>query len=177
MAKWEHERPKLLLDNPEGLKYEYIMTFLGYAPSTPEEQEQCYQIFGDTPNGFQMVGRSPGGFIEGPKIRGIVHEGADWMTIRNTDGVVSVNCRNTLKTDDGEMILMEYQGYIHGPNDFVNRWLYKGEMLDPSEYYFRTAVFFTAKVDGNYNWLNKLVCIGVGKTDSRGGYYDIYAIK
>ena len=176
MADWRKERPKLMLDNPEGLKYEYIMTFLGYAPSTPEEQAQCYQIFGETPNGFQMVGRSPGGYIEGPRIKGTIHEGADWMTIRSTDDTVCVNARNTLKTDDGEMILMEYNGIIHDEaENFAKRWMFQGESFPDA--YFRTAIFFTAKQDGNYDWLNRLVCVGVGKMDSRGGYYDIYAIK
>ncbi len=170
------DRPKLLLDNPEGLKYEYIMTFLGYSPSTPEEIAQCFQVFGDTPYGFQMVGRAPNGFFEGPKLKGIVLEGADWMTIRKSDGVALVNARNTLKTDDGEMIYMHYEGFIYGPNDFINRWMYQGEMMDPSEYYFRTAPRFTAKMDGKYAWLNNLITVGVGKTDARGGYYDIYAI-
>mgnify|MGYP002622315645 CR=1 FL=1 len=175
MSDWRTERPKLMLDDPEGVKSEYIMTFLGYAPSTPEEQAQCYQIFGDTPNGFQMVGRSPGGYIEGPKIKGVIHEGADWMTIR-ADGVVAVNCRNTLKTDDGEMIFMEYNGYIYDEaENFAQRWMFQGESFP--DCYFRTLVNFTAKADGNYAWLNKLVCVGVGKMDPRGGYYDIYAIK
>ncbi|NMA94377.1 MAG: DUF3237 domain-containing protein [Clostridiales bacterium] len=175
MSDWRKERPNLLVENPEGLKYEYIMTFLGYSPSTPEEQAQCFQIFGETPGGFKMVGRSPGGYIEGPKIKGVVHEGADWLTIRQADDTVCLDCRNTLKTDDGEMILMEYTGYISADaENFAKRWMFQGESFPDA--YFRTAIFFTAAKDGKYDWLNRLICIGVGKMDARGGYYDIYAV-
>lgn len=157
------------------LKYEYLMTLQFKSAETPEDQARCFQIFGDTPLGFQMVGRAIGGTFEGPKLKGTVHEAADWLTIRKTDGVGEVNCRNTLKTDDGVLIYMTYNGYIHGPDNFVDRWLFKGEIVDSSGYYFRTTPTF--QVSGEkYAWLNGLVTVAVGETRKEGAVYDLYAI-
>jgi hypothetical protein len=157
------------------LKSEFIMTLKFLSAVTEEDKARCFQIFGETPYGFQMVGRAAGGSFEGPKIKGIVHEAADWLTIRKSDQIGEVDCRNTLKTDDGVLIYMTYTGFIHGPNNFIDRWLFKGEIPDFSEYYFKTSPRF--RVAGEkYSWLNGLVTVAVGETTKEGAVYDLYAI-
>jgi hypothetical protein len=47
----------------------------------------------------------------------------------------------TLLTDDDALILMTYRGVRHGPPDVIAR-LGRGEPVDLSEYYLRSAPFF-----------------------------------
>jgi hypothetical protein len=49
--------------------------------------------------------------------------------------------RLTLQTDDGALIYMSYRGVRHGSAEVTAR-LARGERVDPSEYYLRTAPFF-----------------------------------
>ena len=51
-----------------------------------------------------------------------------------------------------------------------------GENVDHSEYYFRTAPIFEAP-EGKYDWLNKLMALGMGRKVDGGVTYDVYEIK
>ena len=66
--------------------------------------------------------------------------GADWIIAR-PDGVTTLDVRLALQTDDEELIGMAYRGLRHGPPEVMQR-LDRGETVDPSEYYFRTAIMF-----------------------------------
>ena len=97
-----------------------------------------YEI-GVLPQGRRRIIPIQGGEFEGPRIRGqVLPFGADWMLIR-PDGVVVIDVRATLQTDDDALIHMRYSGYRHGPTD-VMQALADGEDVDPATYYFRIAV-------------------------------------
>jgi hypothetical protein len=49
--------------------------------------------------------------------------------------------RLVLKTKDDVLISMTYQGVRHGPPDVVER-IEKGEVVDPTSYYFRINPLF-----------------------------------
>src|ERR1700685_921613 len=120
------------------------------------------QMLGKTPLGDRRIVAVTGGTFEGPKLRGKVVEqgGSDWILAR-TDGSLQLNVRVTLRTDDGALIGMSYQGYRHGPAAVIER-LNRGEAVDPSEYYFRTIVMFETAAP-TYAWLNNIVAVGVGR--------------
>lgn len=156
------------------LKVEFLM-HLNFPPADPSKQEP--QIFGETPFGYKFIGRSAGGgTFEGPKIKGTVIEAADWFTLNNEIG--TVDARDTLKTDDGEMIYMTYPGFLHGrpggKEDFMNRFL--AGQVEYEEYYFRTSPVFVTGSE-KYDWLNGLVTIGVGEAIAGGVAYDIYIVR
>ena len=48
--------------------------------------------------------------------------------------------------------------------------------LDPSQYYFRTAPVFRTG-DERYAWLNKVLCVGIGRFTERGLGYRIYRVN
>ncbi len=101
-----------------------------------------------------------GGTFEGPNIRGVVVSGgADWQTVR-ADGTADLEARYTLKTDDGVLIYIQNKGIRHAKPEVLAR-MAKGEKVDPSEYYMRTAASFEV-ADGKYAWLNKAVVISTG---------------
>jgi hypothetical protein len=101
-----------------------------------------------------------GGTFEGANIRGIILSGgADWQTLR-TDGTADLDARYTLKTDDGVLIYIQNRGIRHAKPDVLAR-MAKGEKVNPSEYYMRTAATFEV-AEGKYAWLTKCVVISVG---------------
>lgn len=132
------------------------------------------QPLGKTPLGDRRVAVVEGGSFEGPKLKGTVLKGgSDWLLSR-PDGALQLDVRLTLKTHDGHLIGMIYRGYRHGPAAVMDR-LNRGEKVDPSEYYFRTAPFFETSSE-KYGWLNRIVAIGTGHRLSSGPVYDVFEV-
>lgn len=128
---------------------------------------------GDTPIGRRRIASVTAGAFQGERLRGEVVANApagDWLLQRN-DGVVVLDVRLLLRTDDGEHIYMAYRGLRHGPAEVMAR-LAAGEVVDPASYYFRIApVFETASK--KYEWLNKIVSVGTGRREPSGPIYTV----
>src|SRR5256885_16999584 len=95
------------------------------------------QSIGAVPHGTRRTVPITGGDFEGPRLRGSVLPGgsADWLLLR-ADGVLELDLRATLQTDDGGLISMRSFGLRHGPPAVIAA-LGRGETVDPSTYYFR----------------------------------------
>ena len=108
-----------------------------------------------------------GGTFEGEELRGTVlpSPGGDWLLLRR-DGILQLDVRLTLKTDDDHLIYMSYRGMRHGPA-WVIEQLNKGEKVDPSQYYFRTTPWFETSSE-KYRFLNRIVCVATGRRDPTG---------
>ena len=130
---------------------------------------------GATPLGNRRIAEVSGGSFAGPRLRGRIlpAAGGDWLVIRN-DGVLQLDVRITLETDDGALIYMTYRGVRHGPEDVIAR-LNAGEDVDPSEYYFRTAPFFETGAE-KYAWLNNIVCVAIGRRNKKGPVYRVFEV-
>ena len=78
------------------------------------------QIIGVVPHGTRRTAPLSGGDFEGPRLRGTVLPGgsADWLLLRG-DGVLELDLRATLRTDDGALISMRSFGLRHGPPDVM----------------------------------------------------------
>ena len=64
----------------------------------------------ELPPGARTVVEILGGRFEGPRLRGTLEApGGDWLTARG-DGTYKVDVRISLRTDDGALIVMTYQG-------------------------------------------------------------------
>jgi hypothetical protein len=148
------------------LKYELLCELTGLLGDSQE--------IGKVPRGIRIIIPVIGGKIEGPKINGkVLPFGADWILTR-PDGVEELDIRATIQTDDGELIYIYYRG-LNWASPEVNDRLKKGEYVDPSEYYFRTTPIFETSSE-KYNWLNNIICVGIGKLISGGVQYKIYEI-
>lgn len=99
--------------------------------------------------------------------------GADWLFIRS-DGAREIDARITLRTDDGHLIYMYYQGIFQIAPETMQRIL-QGEAVDPSEYYFRTTPVFETGSE-TYGWLNRIIAVGIGRRTPTGVGYTVYAI-
>ena len=129
------------------------------------------QKLGTVPHGMRIIVPVTGGDFEGPRLRGkILPGGGDWLLLRS-DGVLELDLRITLETDDQALIYMTFQGLRHGPPDAIAA-LGRGEVVDPARYYFRTVPRFETSAE-TYGFLNRIVTVGVGETRPDGAVHRI----
>ena len=129
------------------------------------------QKLGAVPQGTRLIVPVTGGDFEGPRLRGkILPGGGDWLLLRG-DGVLELDLRITLETDDHALIYMTFQGLRHGPADAIAA-LGRGEVVDPARYYFRTVPRFETSAE-TYAFLNRIIAVGVGETRPDGAVHRI----
>ena len=77
---------------------------------------------GQTPMGGRKIAQVSAGEFSGDRLRGKVTSapGGDWLLMR-PDGVLMLDVRLTLETDDGHHIYMSYRGLRHGPKDVIDK--------------------------------------------------------
>jgi len=132
------------------------------------------QKLGAVPQGTRVIAAIAGGTFEGPRLRGkVLPGGGDWTLLR-PDGVLELDLRITLETDDGALIGMSSFGLRHGPAEVLAA-LSRGEPVDPSEYYFRTAPRFETSAP-QYAFLNRVMAIASGDRRAGGPIYSIEEI-
>ena len=88
--------------------------------------------------------------------------------------MVHLTARYTIETDTGGLILVNAEGYRHGPPD-VMAALARDETVDPSRYYFRTFMRFET-ADPGAAWLNRILAIGRGARANRQVRIEVYEV-
>ena len=129
---------------------------------------------GATPHGIRQIVYIKGGTFEGPKVKGVVLPGGgDWF-VRRADQMVELDVRCVLRTDDNQLIYCGLKGINEMPAEAAIKAI-TGQSIDASKYYFRvTAVVETGSK--KYNWLNRIVAVGVGDLTPAGLEYKIYTV-
>ena len=118
-------------------------------------------VINEGPQGTRTVVELVGGRFDGPRLKASLQPpAADWITNR-ADGSLELDVRFTLKTDDGALILVTYNG-IGQPTE-------AGVSL-------RSAPLFETG-DARYLWLTRLQAFGIGERVGTAITYDIYALK
>jgi len=129
------------------------------------------QKIGAVPHGTRVTAPIADGHFEGPRLRGrVLPGGGDWTLLRG-DGVLELDLRITLQTDDGALIHMASFGLRHGPPDVIAA-LARGDSVDPAAYYFRTIPRFETG-HPKYAFLNRLVAVSSGDRRPAGPIYTI----
>ena len=129
------------------------------------------QKLGAVPQGTRVIAPITNGTFEGPRLRGrVLPGGGDWTLLRS-DGVLELDLRVSLETEDGALISMTSFGLRHGPPEVLAA-LARGESVDPSTYYFRTAPRFETSAP-QYVFLNRLLAIASGDRRVGGPIYTI----
>jgi hypothetical protein len=132
------------------------------------------QRIGAVPHGTRVTAPIASGQFDGPRLRGkVLPGGGDWTLLR-ADGVLELDLRITLETDDGALIHMASFGLRHGPPE-VMAALARNESVDPSTYYFRTTPRFETS-HPKYVFLNRLVAVSSGDRRATGPIYTIHEI-
>lgn len=129
---------------------------------------------GATPRGTRHVDLLGAGRFEGPRLRGEVLEGGIDEKLFRGDRAMNPNVRLVLRTDDGALIYMTYTGVRHGSEAVMAR-IAAGEPVDPSEYYLRNTPMFETAAPA-YDWLNRIVAVGVGRRMPDHAAYDVFEI-
>src|SRR5262245_41299749 len=130
---------------------------------------------GATPAGHRRIVPVSGGRFSGERLRGEIlpHAGSDLLLTRS-DGAFQQDVRLALRTDDGALILMTYRGIRHSSAE-VASLLARGGSVGPDRYYLRTAPFFETAAPA-YEWLNRIVTVGIGERLPDGATYDVFEI-
>ena len=111
------------------------------------------QDLGVVPRGSRVTFPITGGSFEGERLRGKVLPGGDDWTVKRSDGVIELDLRVTLETDDGALIHMTFEGIL---DDSVT-----------GPPYFRTTPRFETGV-AKYSFLNRLLAVGSGQIRADG---------
>nr|HEX4317146.1 DUF3237 domain-containing protein [Kofleriaceae bacterium] len=132
------------------------------------------QRIGAVPHGARTTVPIERGTFDGPRLRGrVLPGGGDWTLLRG-DGVLELDLRVTLETDDGALIHMSSFGLRHGPSDVIAA-LGRGEAVAPSAYYFRTAPRFET-AHPTYQFLNRMLAIATADRRPSGPIYTIHEV-
>lgn len=119
-------------------------------------------VVGRATIGLRRIVPITGGTVTGPRFTGrVVPGGADWQVVR-PDGVLQIEAKYTLESNDGVLVMVTNRGMRHGPQAVIDK-LARGEPVDPSQYYFRTSAEFEAPAESKYAWLNRALFIGVAQ--------------
>jgi len=119
------------------------------------------QNVGAGPRGTRLTFPIVGGSFEGDRLRGKVLPGGDDWVLRRPDGVLELDLRITLETDDGALIHMTFEGIRDD-----------GARGAP---YFRTLPRFET-ADTKYAFLNRLLAVGAGEIGADGPVHVIEEI-
>jgi Protein of unknown function (DUF3237) len=130
-------------------------------------------VIGRTPAGLRRVAPVTGGTFSGERLNGTVLPGADWV-INRPDGVMVIDVRLVLQTNDDVLIYLTYQGRFLAEAEPMGRFV-QGALLDPSEYSLALTAKFECGDDG-YVWLNNVIAVGTGEQTLAGPVYSIFEI-
>jgi hypothetical protein len=122
----------------------------------------------------RVVAITGGSFDDGSGWRGeVLPGGADWQLLRS-DGVLEVDARYVLQDTHGARVQVTSQGLRHGPADAIAA-LARGQPVDPSLYYFRTAMRFETAA-GALQHLNQVVAVALGAREARCVRLRVFAL-
>ncbi len=116
------------------------------------------------------------GTVEGPRFSGkLLPGGADWQTLRVSDGVTKVFAKYSLRHEDGTIVSVTNTGVRRGPPDVMEK-LAAGERVDPATYYFRASPVFSVQ-PGPHGWLEESTFVCVGKRWPDSVELDFYRVR
>lgn len=130
-------------------------------------------VVGQTPNAFRRIGVVVGGAFDGERLSGEVVSGNDWQDVR-TDNCTKLDVRLLLKTRDGALIVMTYRCLRAGSGEILAK-LDRGDVVDRASYYFRFIALFETSAP-EYDWINRIVAIGIGERLPEGPLYNVFEV-
>ena len=129
---------------------------------------------GSTPFGHRRVVNILGGPVTGVRLTGrVLPGGADWQIVA-ADGNIDVHARYTIESDAGALVQVDSKGMRCGPPEVLAR-LGRGEDVDPSLYYFRTAMRFET-AHPSTDWLNRILGLARGAREKKAVRLEVYEV-
>ena len=131
-------------------------------------------MLGGSPLGLRRLDRLDKGHFRGPRIGAEIVPGGVDCLLGGTDGALRPDVRLLLQLDDGSPLLTVYRGVRHGPPEIMQQ-IAKGEAVPHESYYLRTSLSFET-ASQRYDWLNRIVAVGVGRREPGAAVYDVFEI-
>ena len=131
-------------------------------------------MLGASPQGTRRLDQLDKGHFKGPKVQADIVAGGMDLLLGGADGAVRPDVRLVLRLDDGEILLIVYRGVRHAPIEIMER-IARGEPVYADQYYLRTGLVFET-ASQRYNWLNRIVAVGVGRREPGAAVYDVHEI-
>ncbi len=131
-------------------------------------------MLGDGPLGRRRIDLLGAGTFEGPRIRAKVLPGGTDLLLGGSDGAVRPDVRLMLELDDGHPLLIIYRGVRHAPAEVMAR-IAAGERVPRESHYLRTAMTFET-ASPTYDWMNRIVAVGVGRREPEFAVYEVFEI-
>jgi hypothetical protein len=144
---------------------QYLMTL--YAPLGPTQEVDP---------SLEVNEVRPGGWVKGPRINGtLLAPAGDWSRVLPS-GVARLDVRATIRTDDGALIYISYNGIFKDSPETEARAA-RGEVLTAKDMYFVIAPTLQTSAK-KYDWLNAVQCIGKMVSYKNDSYvkYDIFVV-
>jgi hypothetical protein len=113
-----------------------------------------------------------GGTVSGAHPGTVLPGGADWQNIL-PDGRLDIAARYVLKLHDG-LVEVDSRGLRHAAPQVLAR-LDRGEAVDRSDYYFRTAIRLST-ASSHLSYLNSLLLVSMGERRARSVHLDVYRV-
>lgn len=132
------------------------------------------QTIGAVPSGLRRIAPVTGGHFSGERLSGRVHPGGNDWVVNRSDGVMVIDVRLTLETDDGALIYCSYQGRFLAAPDAMARFA-RGEPLDRQDYSLAIVARLECGAD-RYSWLNDAIIVGTGERTATGPIYSLFTV-
>lgn len=130
---------------------------------------------GPGPFGERAIYDVTGGTFSGERLSGrVLPSGGDWALI-DARGVLRLDVRAALETDDGALLYVQYYGVVV-TNEKVAAALEEGTSTEYGDTEFFTQPRFETG-DERYGWLNRVVAVGEGRVLPRAVEYRVYALE
>ena len=113
-----------------------------------------------------------GGTVTGAHQGTVLPGGADWQQM-SPDGALEIAARYILSLDEG-LVEVDSRGLRHASPDVMAR-LDRGEAVDKSEYYFRTAIRFYSS-SPKLAHLNSMLAVSIGERQARKVRLDVFRV-
>jgi hypothetical protein len=129
---------------------------------------------GAAPFGHRRVVNLLGGTVSGAKLNGrVLPGGADWQIVA-ADGCIDLHARYTLQSDAGALVQVESKGMRCASPEILAR-LARGEDVDPSLYYFRTAMRFET-AHPTTAWMNRILALAKGAREKNAVKLEVFEV-
>jgi hypothetical protein len=151
---------------PDELRYEFLGTL--------DIQAGQSLMLGELRAGWRRYDVLVGGTFQGPRIQGRIEPGGSDLLHRHSDTTTHPHVRLVVRTDDDALILVSYEG-IRFTTPEINERLLAGEHVPFTEYYLRVTPYFETSAE-RYDWLNRIVTVGVGRREADHVIYEVFQI-
>lgn len=129
---------------------------------------------GATARGTRAIAEVTGGEFEGDRLKGkVLTPGGDWAVV-DADGLIHLDVRLTLQTDDDANIFMYYTGILE-MNEAAQKAMGGGGETQFGDHRFFTQPRFECGHE-KYTWLNSVVAVAEGRLIPGAVQYQVYEL-